>query len=111
PSGSARATRPAVTLPAEEVEVAFLPVTHLGELIRTRQIGVEELTRLYLDRIARYDATLQAVVTVTEERALRQAREADAEIAAGRYRGPLHGIPWGAKDLLAVAGFPTTWGT
>jgi len=106
-----RRTAPAVTLPATEEEIAFLPVSHLSELIRTRRVGAEELTRLYLDRIDRYDGVLRAVVTVTAERAIRQAREADAEIAAGRYRGALHGIPWGAKDLLAVAGYPTTWGT
>ncbi len=111
PSGGARTVAPEVALPSSEEELAFLPVTHLGELIRTRRIGVEELTRLYLDRIERYDPVLHAVVTVTGERALRQAREADAEIAAGRYRGVLHGIPWGAKDLLAAAGYPTTWGT
>jgi Asp-tRNA(Asn)/Glu-tRNA(Gln) amidotransferase A subunit family amidase len=101
----------AVTRPADDQELAFLPVSALAELIRTRQISSVELTRLYLDRIARYDPHLHAVVTVTEERAMRQARTADEEIAGGRYRGPLHGIPWGAKDLLAVRGYPTTWGT
>jgi Asp-tRNA(Asn)/Glu-tRNA(Gln) amidotransferase A subunit family amidase len=111
PPGRSRRSTPSVQLPATEAEVAFLPVTHLGELIRTRQIGSEELTRLYLARIARYDGILHSVVTVTEERAIRQAREADAEISRGEYRGPLHGIPWGAKDLLAVRGYPTTWGT
>jgi Asp-tRNA(Asn)/Glu-tRNA(Gln) amidotransferase A subunit family amidase len=94
-----------------EEEIAFLPVTVLSELVRTRRISSVELTRLYLDRIARLDPRLLAVVTTTEERAMRQARAADAEIASGRYRGPLHGIPWGAKDLLAVRGYPTTWGT
>lgn len=92
-------------------ELAFLPVTELSELLRRRKVRSTELTRLYLERIRRYDPKLLAVVTLTEERALRQAQAADEEIARGRYRGPLHGIPWGAKDLLAVAGYPTTWGT
>jgi Asp-tRNA(Asn)/Glu-tRNA(Gln) amidotransferase A subunit family amidase len=90
--------------------VAFAPVTVLSELVRTRQLSSEELTRLYLDRLERFGPQLEAVVTLTRERALQQAREADREIAHGRYRGPLHGIPWGAKDLLAVDGYPTTWG-
>lgn len=111
PSGVARRSPVSVDPPASEDDLAFLPVTHLAELVRARQVGAEELTRLYLERIARHDPVLQAVVTVTEERALRQAREADSEIAAGRYRGPLHGIPWGVKDLLAARGYPTTWGT
>src|SRR6202162_4930098 len=65
---------------------------------------------MYLERVKRYDAKLKFVVTLTEERARAQAKEADREIAAGKYRGPLHGLPWGAKDLLAVKGYPTTWG-
>ncbi|MEJ2540908.1 MAG: amidase [Gemmatimonadota bacterium] len=93
-------------------EVAFWPVTMLSELVRTRQVSSEELTRMYLDRLHRHGPALEAVLTLTEERALRQARQADHdhEIAHGRYRGPLHGIPWGAKDLLATRGYPTTWG-
>jgi Asp-tRNA(Asn)/Glu-tRNA(Gln) amidotransferase A subunit family amidase len=110
PRSAARSGGP-VTLPATTDEVAYLSVTELAELIRTRQIGSEELTRLYLSRIDRLDATLHAVVTVTAERGLAQARVADREIANGGYRGLLHGIPWGAKDLLAVRGYPTTWGT
>ncbi|MEX2584637.1 MAG: amidase [Gemmatimonadota bacterium] len=109
--GPLRSSRPSVTLPTSAEALAYLPVTHLAELIRTRQLGSEELTRVYLDRIAGLDADLFAVVSVTEERALAQARAADREIGSGRYRGPLHGIPWGAKDLLAVRGYPTTWGT
>jgi Asp-tRNA(Asn)/Glu-tRNA(Gln) amidotransferase A subunit family amidase len=106
-----RYTRPAgVRRPANLEEAAFWPVTQLAELIRTRQVSALELTAMYLDRLKRHGPRLEAVVTLTEERALRQAREADAEIAAGRYIGPLHGIPWGAKDLLAVRGYPTTWG-
>ncbi len=101
---------PAVRVPANLDELAFLPVTALGELVRTRRVTAVQLTRMYLDRIRRYDPVLKAVVTVTEERALRQAEERDRELARGRWRGPLHGIPWGAKDLLAVRGYPTTWG-
>lgn len=100
-----------VARPAGAAELAFLPVSDLAELVRTRQISSTELTKLYLDRLAQHGPTLQCVVTVTEARALEQARKADEEIAAGRYRGPLHGIPWGAKDLFAVPGYPTTWGT
>ena len=69
-----------------------------------------ELTKLYLDRLKRFDPLLKCVVTLTEELALKQAAQADQEIASGRYRGPLHGIPWGAKDLIAYPGYPTTWG-
>ena len=96
--------------PASDDELAFLPVARLAELVRTRQVGSEELTRIYLDRLRRYDAKLLAVVSFTEERAVRSARAADREIATGGYRGALHGIPWGAKDLFAVRGYPTTWG-
>lgn len=106
-----RRSRPGEVLMPETVEeVAFWPVTMLSELVRTRQVSSEELTRMYLDRLDLYGPQLEAVITVTRDRALRQARQADHEIAHGRYRGPLHGIPWGAKDLLAVSGYPTTWG-
>lgn len=106
-----RPSRPgAVRRPANLEEVAFWPVTHLAELVRTRQVTPGELTRMYLARLKQHGPTLEAVVTLTEERALEQAARMDAEIAAGRYRGPLHGIPWGAKDLLAVRGYPTTFG-
>ena len=96
--------------PGEDEELAFLPVSRLAELVRSRRVSSVELTKLYLGRLKRFDPLLKCVVTLTEELALRQADEADAEIAAGRYRGPLHGIPWGAKDLIAVPGHPTTWG-
>jgi len=96
--------------PSDEVELAFLPVTHLGHLLRTRQVTSIELTELYLERLKRYDPYLNCVVTLTEGLALGQARAADREIQEGAYRGPLHGVPWGAKDLLAVKGHPTTWG-
>ena len=99
-----------VAMPATDEELAFLPVTHLAKLVETRQVKPSELTELYLARLRRHDPTLHCVVSYTEEIARRQARRADEEIAAGIYRGPLHGIPWGAKDLLAVRGTRTTWG-
>ena len=98
-------------VPSNLEDLAFLPVTELSELVRTRKVTSTQLTRMYLDRLKRYDPLLQCVVTLTERRALEQAKAADAEIGRGRYRGPLHGIPWGAKDLLAVKDYPTTWGT
>lgn len=106
-----RVGRKDLTRPADPTELAFLPVTDLAELLRTRKVTSTELTRLYLDRLKRHGPGLQCVVTLTEERALNQARAADEEILDGKYRGPLHGIPWGAKDLFAVPGYPTTWGT
>ena len=104
-SGGGRVRRP-----ADLEEAAFWPVTRLSELVRSRQVMAEELTEMYLDRLRRHGPLLEAVITLTDELALRQARRADADLRAGRYRGPLHGIPWGAKDLLAVEGYPTTWG-
>ena len=105
PSVSRRIVRP------RDLEtVAFWPVTRLADLIRRRQVTSVELTTMYLDRLKRFNAKLNCVVTLTEDLALRQAAQADREIAAGTYRGPLHGIPWGAKDLLAAKGYPTTWG-
>jgi Asp-tRNA(Asn)/Glu-tRNA(Gln) amidotransferase A subunit family amidase len=91
-------------------ELAFYPVTALAELIRTRQVSSLELTEMYLNRLKKYGPRLECVVTLTEELARKQAKRADEEIAAGKYRGPLHGIPWGAKDLLATKGIRTTWG-
>lgn len=96
--------------PATDEAVAFLPVSKLATLIRNRQITSLELTRIYLARIKKYNPLLNCVVNLTEDLAIRQARRADEEIAAGKYRGPLHGIPWGAKDLISVPGYPTTWG-
>jgi Asp-tRNA(Asn)/Glu-tRNA(Gln) amidotransferase A subunit family amidase len=95
---------------ADLEELAFLPVTELSELVRTKRVTSLALTQMYLARLKRYDPVLHCVITLTEDRALNQARAADAEIARGKYRGPLHGIPWGAKDLLAVRGYKTTWG-
>ena len=96
--------------PESAEELAFLPVSELAALIRNRKISSVELTKLYLERLHRYDPALVCVVTFTEKLALKQAEQADREISAGRYRGPLHGIPWGAKDLIAVPGYKTTWG-
>jgi Asp-tRNA(Asn)/Glu-tRNA(Gln) amidotransferase A subunit family amidase len=96
--------------PQSDEDVAFLPVTALSALLRTRKISSVELTNLYLSRLKRYDELLKCVVTLTEDLALEQAERADREMAAGRYRGPLHGIPWGAKDIIAWPGYKTTWG-
>ncbi|MHB8302098.1 MAG: amidase [Acidobacteriaceae bacterium] len=90
--------------------LAFLTVPRLAEYLRTKKVSSVALTEMYIERLRRYDPELHFLVTLTEERAMAQARAADAEIAAGKYRGPLHGLPWGAKDLLAVKGYPTTWG-
>jgi Asp-tRNA(Asn)/Glu-tRNA(Gln) amidotransferase A subunit family amidase len=102
--------QPGVRRPDRLEEVAFWPVTRLAELIRRGEVTSVELTELYLDRLRRHGPTLEAIITLTDDLALRQARRADAELAAGVYRGPLHGIPWGAKDLLATEGYRTTWG-
>jgi Asp-tRNA(Asn)/Glu-tRNA(Gln) amidotransferase A subunit family amidase len=91
-------------------DLAFRSVRELATLVRARKVTSVALTEMYLERLKRYDAQLKCTITVTEERARVQAREADREIAKGKYRGPLHGLPWGAKDLLAVKGYPTTWG-
>ena len=99
-----------VSAPSTDEELAFLPVTHLAGLIESRTITSTELTKLYLSRLKSYDPKLKCVITLTEELALKQAKLADDEIKAGSYRGALHGIPWGAKDLFAVKGYPTTWG-
>ena len=101
---------PNITAPKNVDELAFASVRELAELVRTKRVSSSALTEMYLDRLKHYDATLKFMVTLTEERARAQAKEADREIAAGKYRGPLHGLPWGAKDLLAVKGYPTTWG-
>jgi Asp-tRNA(Asn)/Glu-tRNA(Gln) amidotransferase A subunit family amidase len=103
-------TRAAPKRPDNDEDLAFLPVASLAALLRTRQVTSTELTKLYLERLKKYDPALHCVVTLTEELALKQAEQADREIAAGRYRGPLHGVPWGAKDLIAYPGYKTTWG-
>jgi Asp-tRNA(Asn)/Glu-tRNA(Gln) amidotransferase A subunit family amidase len=108
--GFRMSTPPRVTRPRNLEDAAFWQVAEFAELLRTRQVTSAELTEMYLARIKRYNPKLLCVVTITENLAMRQAREADSEISAGRYRGPLHGIPWGIKDLAAVKGYPTTWG-
>ncbi len=105
-----RATVALRARPADLEDLAFLPVTELSELVRRQRVTSLELTQMYVARLKKYDPVLRCVISLTEERALKQARAADTEIARGRYRGPLHGIPWGAKDLLAVRGYKTTWG-
>jgi Asp-tRNA(Asn)/Glu-tRNA(Gln) amidotransferase A subunit family amidase len=98
-------------LPANDEDIAFAPVTHLSRWIETRKLSSQRLTNLYLERLQRFNPSLRCVITLTRELALAQAKQADEEIAAGKYRGPLHGIPWGTKDLLDTAGIPTTYGS
>ncbi|MBL1214290.1 MAG: amidase [Ignavibacteriae bacterium] len=100
----------AAKLPESKEELAFYSIGQLAELIRTKQITSTELTEFYLNRLKKYNTKLECVITLTEELALKQAAKADEEIAAGNYKGMLHGIPYGAKDLLAVEGYKTTWG-
>jgi Asp-tRNA(Asn)/Glu-tRNA(Gln) amidotransferase A subunit family amidase len=97
-------------LPANEEDIAFAPVTKLSRWIEHKKITSQRLTQIYLDRLKKYDPKLRCVITLTPDLAMEQAKKADDEIAAGHYRGPLHGIPWGAKDLLDTAGIPTTYG-
>ncbi len=101
---------PSVERPANLEDAAFWPVTHLAELVRTRQVSSVALTEMYLARLEKYNPLLNCVVTLTKDLAMSQARRADSEIARGRYLGPLHGIPWGAKDIISAKGYPTTWG-
>ena len=105
-----RMSTASVEPPTSLDDVAFWPVTKLSQLIKSGQVSSVDLTKMYLDRLKKYGPRLECTVTLTEDRAMRQARKADEEIADGLYRGPLHGIPWGAKDLLAVKGYKTTWG-
>ena len=100
----------AAALSKRDEDIAFAPVSSLSRWIESRALTSERLTSIYLDRITRFDPKLRCVITPTRDLALEQARRADAEIAAGRYRGPLHGIPWGTKDLLDTKGIRTTWG-
>ncbi|OEK02611.1 amidase [Roseivirga sp. 4D4] len=99
-----------ITLPSSEDEIALMSIPELAGLIKSKKLSSERLTNIYLSRIEKYDGQLQSVITVTRELALKQAREADRQIAAGNYKGILHGIPYGVKDLMAVEGYPTTWG-
>jgi Asp-tRNA(Asn)/Glu-tRNA(Gln) amidotransferase A subunit family amidase len=105
-----RSTAAAGPLPSSDQEIAFAPLTHLARWIEKRQLTSERLTNIYLSRLDHFNPTLRCVITLMRDSALAQATRADREIAAGKYRGPLHGIPWGAKDLLDTAGTPTTYG-
>jgi Asp-tRNA(Asn)/Glu-tRNA(Gln) amidotransferase A subunit family amidase len=108
--GRIQVSRVEVQRPGELETVAFWPITALAHLVETRQVTPIELTEMYLDRLKRHGPTLNCVVTLTEERARAGAIRAEEEIAGGRYRGPLHGIPYGVKDIIAARGYPTTWG-
>jgi Asp-tRNA(Asn)/Glu-tRNA(Gln) amidotransferase A subunit family amidase len=96
--------------PKDLEDVAFYSVRQLAELVRTRKVSSVDLSAMYMERLKRYDPLLKFMITLTDDRAMGQAKDADAEILRGKYRGPLHGLPWGAKDLLAVKGYRTTWG-
>jgi Asp-tRNA(Asn)/Glu-tRNA(Gln) amidotransferase A subunit family amidase len=100
-----------VELPADRTQLAFYSIPQLASLIKHKKISSEQLTRFYLDRLKKYGPGLHCVIELIEDNAIRQAKKADAEIASGKYRGPLHGIPYGIKDLFAVEGTHTTWGT
>jgi Asp-tRNA(Asn)/Glu-tRNA(Gln) amidotransferase A subunit family amidase len=106
-----RFSTPKVKRPANLEEVAFWPITQLSQLLRTRQVTSLELTEMYLGRLHRYNEKLNCVVTFLDDVARAQAKQADAEMKSGKHRGPLHGIPWGAKDIIAVKGYKTTWGS
>lgn len=111
PSSFKASSSGTVTLPANRDELAYYTIGQLGALIRTKQISSVELTKFFLSRLRTYDPKLHCVITLTEDLALSQAKRADDELKAGKYRGPLHGIPYGAKDLLAKKGYKTTWGS
>jgi Asp-tRNA(Asn)/Glu-tRNA(Gln) amidotransferase A subunit family amidase len=108
--GFVRSANKNIPLPSNDEDIAFASVAQLSRWIENRQLTSESLTEIYLHRIERFDPKIHCIITLTREHALTQARQADAEIAAGHYRGPLHGIPWGAKDLLDTANIPTTYG-
>jgi len=99
-----------VALPSSEDAIAFAPVTQLSRWIESKQLTSERLTNIYLNRIERFDPKIRSIITLTRDHAVARARAADAEIAAGKYRGPLHGIPYGVKDLLDTKDIPTTYG-
>ena len=103
-------SKAALPLPSSDDAIAFAPVTELSRWIESRQLTSERLTDIYLSRIARFDGKIRSVITVTKDHALARAKQADAEIAAGNYRGPLHGVPYGVKDLLDTKDIPTTYG-
>ena len=103
-------SRAETSLPAKDEDIAFATVTQVSRWIEGRKLTSERLTRIYLERLDKFNPKLRCAITITRDLALQQAKKADAEIAAGKYRGPLHGIPWGGKDLLDTAGIPTTYG-
>jgi Asp-tRNA(Asn)/Glu-tRNA(Gln) amidotransferase A subunit family amidase len=105
-----RSAHGSIPLPSSEAEIAYAPVTRLSRWIEQKALSSERLTNIYLRRIEQFDPKLRCIITLTKDHALAQARRADLEIAAGKYRGPLHGIPYGVKDLLDTAGVPTTYG-
>jgi Asp-tRNA(Asn)/Glu-tRNA(Gln) amidotransferase A subunit family amidase len=105
-----RSNNDAGALPSSDEAIAYAPVTKLSRWIESRKLTSERLTNIYLDRIQKFDPKLRCVITVPREHAIARAKQADTEIAAGKYRGPLHGIPYGVKDLLDTAGIRTTWG-
>src|SRR5688572_8044953 len=100
-----------VRLPENKNEIAFYSILQLASLIKNKKITSVALTRIFIERLKKWGDTLQSVITLTEDLAIQQARQADAEIRSGKYRGPLHGIPYGLKDLFAVKGYKTTWGS
>jgi Asp-tRNA(Asn)/Glu-tRNA(Gln) amidotransferase A subunit family amidase len=102
---------PPLNVPGNLEDVAFWPVTHLHELLRTKQVSSVELTKMYLDRLHRYNGQLLNTVTFLDELAMTQAKAADSDLAQGKMKSPLHGIPWGCKDIISVKGYPTTWGS
>jgi hypothetical protein len=100
---------PVTELPANKNDLAFYSIPQLASLIINRKITSVDLTKFYIDRLKKWGDTLECVITLTEDLALEQARQADQELNEGYYRGPLHGIPYGLKDLFAVKGYKTTW--
>jgi hypothetical protein len=98
-------------MPANRSDLAFYSLPQLAALIRTKKISAVDLTRFFIDRLKKWGDTLECTITLTEELAMEQARQADADLRNGKYHGPLHGIPYGLKDLFAVKGYKTTWGT
>ncbi|MDB5988334.1 MAG: Amidase, partial [Nevskia sp.] len=99
-----------VKRPADLEQLAFWPVAALAQLLKTRAVTSVELTQMYLARLKKHNGKINCVVSFLDDLAMSQAKQADAEIAAGHYKGPLHGMPWGAKDIIAVKGYKTTWG-
>ena len=100
-----------ISMPNDLSELAFFTIPKLASLIKYKKISCLELTQFYLDRLKKYSPKLECTITLTEELALERARQLDKELTQGQYRGILHGIPYGVKDLMSVKGYPTTWGS